>query len=331
MPFDPWNTDDGYPDDWFVPPSSSAQGTAPPTFGAPPNPFNPLLTNAPPSFRAPYIAPPTFKTQPSPFNSASTNLLPPSHPYSPYWGSLSADRLRVGAWLPPTFPDAFGRFPPPPPLPLPAPPPLPTGFFSDALKMLAERSRSAPGGLFGNLAQASGATPIFGGLFDAPANQQPTASGTPANTPSQPTSYWPAPSSLTTADPISDPRGNLLLAAFRNYLSYARAGSPAQDQQRTNDASDVVSDTSTESDDPNVILVGGDKEEDPPEKTRRIDPLTGLPSPDYRTRRNRCRRFRPRSERHLRQRRRDPRPHKLDRGRQRRSLIRRGLRPLHIY
>jgi hypothetical protein len=162
-----------------------------------------------------------------------------------------------------------------------APPPFPTGsLFSDALKMLAERSRSAPGGLFGNLAQASGATPIFGGgASDPPANQQPTASVTPANAPSQPASSWRAPSSLTTADPISDPGGNLLLAAFRNYLSYASAGSPAQDQQRTNDASDVVSDTSADSGDPNVILVGGDKQEDPPEKTRPIDPLTGLPEP----------------------------------------------------
>jgi hypothetical protein len=248
MPFDPSNPGGGYPNNWFAPPAASALSATPPT----------------------------FSTQLNPFNSAFAN--PPPAPFSPSWGSLPPDRLRAGAWLPPTFPDAFGRFLPP--RPLPAPPPLPTGLFSDALKMLAERSRSAGGGLFGNLAQASGATPIFGGgAFDPPTNQQPAASGTPANTPSQPASSWPAPSSLTTVDPISDPGGNLLLAAFRNNLSYASAASPAQDQPRTNDAWDVVSDTSADGGDPNVILVGGDKEENPPEKTRPIDPLTGLPEP----------------------------------------------------
>jgi hypothetical protein len=216
MPFDPWNTDD--PDDWSLPPSSSAQGPAQPTFGAqsnasnllltsalpflrfgtapstfsgPANPFNPLLTNTPPSFAAFGTAPSAFNPRPSPFNPVFTNLLPPSDPLSPYFGLSPADRLPVGASPPPTFPDAFGRFPPPPPLSSPAPPLLPAGsIFSDALKMLAERSGSASGG-----------------LFDAPANPQPAASSPQASAPSAsffdalaPQSLLPRPSS---ASPIA--------------------------------------------------------------------------------------------------------------------------------
>jgi len=192
MPFDPWNTDDGFPDDWFQPPSSSAPGTAQPTFGASPNPFNPLLTSAPPSSFSPFGAQPTFNPRQSPFNPVFTNLLPPSHPLSPYFGLSPVEWLRAQAWMPPTFPDAFGQFPRP--SPLPPPPPIATSaLFGDLTRRLLERTAPAPIGPFGNTAwhpaEVGDAPSISGGgQFDSLANRQPAGLSSQANAPFAPPS-----------------------------------------------------------------------------------------------------------------------------------------------
>jgi hypothetical protein len=184
MPFDPWNTDDGFPDDWFLPPSSSAPGTARPTFGASPNPFNSPLTSAPPPSFSPVGAQSTFSPGPSPFNPVFTNLLPPSHPLSPYFGLSPAEWLRAQAWMPPTFPDAFGRAPRPP---LPPPPPIAaSALFGDLTRRLLERTTPVPFGLYGNTAwhpaEVGDVPSIFGGgQFDSLANQQPAALSPQAN------------------------------------------------------------------------------------------------------------------------------------------------------
>jgi len=192
MPFDPWNTDDGFPDDWFQPPSSSAPGTAQPTFGASPNPFNPLLTSAPPSSFSPFGAQPTFNPRQSPFNPVFTNLLPPSHPLSPYFGLSPDEWVRAQALVAPTFPDAFGQFPRPSPLP-PPPPIAASALFGDLTRRLLERTAPAPIGLFGNTAwhpaEVGDAPSISGGgQFDSLANRQPAALSSQANAPFAPPS-----------------------------------------------------------------------------------------------------------------------------------------------
>ena len=416
MPFDPWNTDDGFPDDWFQPPSSSAPGTAQPTFGASPNPFNPLLTSAPPSSFSPFGAQPTFNPRQSPFNPVFTNLLPPSHPLSPYFGLSPDEWVRAQALVAPTFPDAFGQFPRP--SPLPPPPPIATSaLFGDLTRRLLERTAPAPIGLFGNtawhpaevgdapsisgggqfdslanrqpaalssqanapfappsdafasqsfippaslalsttpptfsaqpdpinpllatlalppfdlfslyrssprsplgaawlpptfpdafgrtqpplptpppgplptgstlgdsawgFAEGRGTTPTFGGgPFASPTIQPPPTSSLQASAPSLASSYRPAALPFKAPDLISYPGDTSLYSYLRSNLSYSNSGALHQSQLRINENPDAVSDTSAESGDPNLILVGDDREGDPPDKFRPIDPLTGLP------------------------------------------------------
>jgi hypothetical protein len=179
MPFDPWNTDDGFPDDWFLRPSSSASGTAQPTFGA-----NSPLTSAPPPSFSLVGARSTFSPRPSPFNPVFTNLLPPSHPLSPYFGLSPAEWLRAQTSMPSTFTDVFGHAPPPP---LPPPPPIATSaLFGHLTRRLLDRTAPAPIGLLGNTAwhpaEVGDAPSISGGgKFDSLANQQPAALSPQAN------------------------------------------------------------------------------------------------------------------------------------------------------
>jgi hypothetical protein len=233
-------------------PNYNSSPAALPTFDALPKLFHQAPANPPPpSFSPLSAAPSTFSAQPDPINPLLATLaLPPFDLFSLY--RSSAPSPLGAAWLPPTFPDTFG--PAPPPLPMPPPGPLPTG--------------SALGDSAWGLADGRGATPTLGGgPFASPTIQPPSTSSLQASAPSLTTIDWPVALPFTATDPIAYP-GAL--------YSDANSGAP-QSQLRTTDAPDAVSDTSAESGDPNLILVGDDKEEDPPEKLRPIDPLTGLP------------------------------------------------------
>ena len=97
MPIDELE-DDGYPNDWFVPPSSRA---APPSDWTYPANW---LAPAPPA--PPGTAQPSA-FNPTPINPAALRPDPSSAFWPPVWGS---DSLGM-PFTPPTFPDAFGRFP----------------------------------------------------------------------------------------------------------------------------------------------------------------------------------------------------------------------------
>jgi len=102
------------------------------------------------------------------------------------------------------------------------------------------------------LAPAGGAPRLFGaGLFAPPANPQLTASSVQANAQYQPASYGPA------------------APSFINNLSYASSRPPTQDQLRTDESSDLVSDPSVDGGDPDVIRVGSEEEEEERERERR--------------------------------------------------------------
>jgi hypothetical protein len=241
-------------------PNYNPSPAAPPAFGAPSKLFHPAPANPSPSaFSALSATPSTFTAQPDPINPLLATLaLPPFDLFSLYRSPSGA------AWLPPTFPDAFGRTQPP--LPMPPPGPLPTG--------------SALGDSVWGFAEERGTTPTFGGgPFASPTIQPPPTSSLQASAPSVASSYRPAALPLTAPDPIPYPGDNSLYAYLRSNLSYSNSGAFPQSQLRTNETPDALSDTSAESGDPNLILVGDDREEDPPGKLRPIDPLTGLPEP----------------------------------------------------
>ena len=120
MLFDP-SSDDGYPNDWFVPSPPAVPSAEPPSLNARLNPFNPGSVNP---------------------------AAPPLDPLAPYWDTLPASRVAAVAWAPPVFPDAYGRFwatsPAPAPLRLPA-----VGLFASLANL--QPTPNSPG-LFGSLA-----------------------------------------------------------------------------------------------------------------------------------------------------------------------------------
>jgi len=206
----------------FIPPASLAPSTTPPTFSAQPDPINPLL---------------------------ATLALPPFDLFSRYRGSA---RSPLGAaWLPPTFPDAFGRTPPP--LPMPPPAPFPPG--------------SVLGDSAWGVAQGRGTTPAFGGSpFTSPTIPPQPTSSLQASGPSLATTYRQAALPFTAPNPNPNPGDNsfygYLYSYLRNNLSYSNSGALPQSHLRTNDAPDAVSDTGVDSGDPSLILVGSSEGEE---------------------------------------------------------------------
>jgi hypothetical protein len=147
------SSDDGYPNDWFVP--------------------------SPPA--VPSAAPPLPDARPNPFDSGSVNpAVPPLDLLAPYWDTLPASRVAAVAWAPPVFPDSYGRFwwtpPAPAPLTLPA-----VGLFASLANL--QPTPNSPG-LFGSLANLPPAS------ADAPASllnlPSGAAIGTNSNRPPAP-------------------------------------------------------------------------------------------------------------------------------------------------
>jgi hypothetical protein len=163
MPFDP-TSDDGYPDDWFVPGQSPGR-TAPWSPGTdhffPDDWIYPDNRNAPTPAAAPSSAPPAPSLQPNAVSPAIPDRpAPRPDPFAAYWAMIPASRLTAVAWAPPIFPDAFERFPLLPPAPAPRYLPLNTtsGLLGGIPKMLAAYASrdvppiEAPGGVFDSLA-----------------------------------------------------------------------------------------------------------------------------------------------------------------------------------
>ncbi|HEY6258437.1 MAG TPA: hypothetical protein VIY51_21860 [Xanthobacteraceae bacterium] len=264
-------SDDGYPDDWFVPPSANTPTAAPPAFRAQPDPFNSGFANSPAQL---------------------------FDPFAPHWDSLPADSLRAFAWAPPIFPDAFGRFSLRPPAPTPPSfPPIPAdGLLAGIPKILAARAAAdAPAdpvanGLLGGIAKmlSAPAAPqgLFGSLVNWPTSGDPSisAAGSPFGftTALQPAtsnahanvSYAAAPQAFESPDLIGYQGGNPLYTYLRNNLSHSDPSALAQDQLRTGETPDVVLDAGAENAGSNAVLVGG--EEEPHKKIDPVDPLDPL-------------------------------------------------------
>ena len=168
MPYDPNSPpnplpplNDGYPDDWHVPPSAQDD-----------------------SFPDDWYVPPS--AQPSGANPDFTASPPGS--IAAYWSRLAADRQRTAPWAPPIFQDASDRFPPsqlaPTPFNLPLTPAY--GLFGHPLRAPDWQQDSASGP-FANMAGNAVAPPtpdfsaslLFGGTRSAPASTETPWLGAP--------------------------------------------------------------------------------------------------------------------------------------------------------
>jgi len=109
MPIDDLE-DDGYPNDWFVPQSAGGAATQRNDWTYPANWI------APAPLASPSAAQSLGSPQPSAANPNPVNPTAPLRPdpFSPFWSLVPGSHLRDVPWIPPTFPDAFGRFPPTP-------------------------------------------------------------------------------------------------------------------------------------------------------------------------------------------------------------------------
>jgi len=146
MPFDPNFArnplpplNDGYPDDWHVPPSAQGDGF-PDDWYVPESAAVPSASQPAPSAQ-PNAANPGFAGWPA----------PPPGSIAAYWARMAADRQRTAPWAPPMFPDAFGRFPPSPFAPTQSG--LPTADALVPSAYLQSPPIAAAQGLFNGLAQ----------------------------------------------------------------------------------------------------------------------------------------------------------------------------------
>jgi hypothetical protein len=150
MPYDPTRNplpplNDGYPDDWHVPPSAQ-DDSFPDDWHVPPSAQGD-------SFPDDWYVPPS--AQPSGANLGFTASPAPPSSIAAYWSRLAADRQRTAPWAPPMFPDTFGRFPAVSFAPAPRSAPSADALASDAYLQSAPiaPSLAAPQGLFSGLSQ----------------------------------------------------------------------------------------------------------------------------------------------------------------------------------
>jgi 5-methylcytosine-specific restriction endonuclease McrA len=209
MPFDP-TSDDGYPDDWFVPGQSPGR-TAPWSPGTdhffPDDWIYPDNRNAPTPAAAPSSAPPAPSLQPNAVSPAIPDRpAPRPDPFAAYWAMIPASRLTAVAWAPPIFPDAFGRFPLLPPAPAP--------------RYLPLNTTSGPLGGIPKMLQANGLLPYQPALLDVGNDPSGAVDALGA--------LQATPNGLTDPGaPPSSPEGSLTLGSFGANQSTLDGGSTA--------------------------------------------------------------------------------------------------------